>query len=121
MKKRNTLVGPQLQLPGNGINWHRGWFLLLPIAIGMVAATQFAAHSLYYDRALGPNFYRLYPPWGFFRLVRSVEPHQSPSVLKGGRSRCSRDSRFSPIACHGDASDHVSGEPVLARFRSLGR
>jgi type IV secretion system protein VirD4 len=78
MKKRNTLVGPQLQLTGNGINWHRGWFLLLPIAIGMVAATQFAAHSLDYDRALGPNFYRLYPPWGYFvwsGLWSHINPH----------------------------------------------
>jgi type IV secretion system protein VirD4 len=78
MKKRNTLVGPQLQLPATGINWHRGRFLLLPIAIGMVAATQFAAHSLDYDRALGPNFYRLYPPWGYFvwsGLWSHINPH----------------------------------------------
>src|SRR5262249_8878655 len=68
--KRNTLVGPQLYQGGarrfQANSPVRALWLLFPIVLGAVAATQTLAHFLNYHRSLGPNLFYLYPPWSYF-------------------------------------------------------
>src|SRR6516165_5064448 len=68
--KRNTLVGPQLHQGGakpfQVSSPARAIWLLLPILLGAVAATQTLAQLLNYHPSLGPNLFHLYPPWSYF-------------------------------------------------------
>ena len=82
--KRNTLVGPQLHQGGAKRSQVsspvRAIWLLLPILLGVVAATQTLAHILNYHPSLGANLLHLYPPWSYF-VWSYLWRHTNPAIF----------------------------------------
>ena len=81
--KRNTLIGPQLHRGRSGrsrISPARALWLLLPILLGAIAATQTLAHYLNYHPSLGGNLFHLYPPWSYF-VWSYFWRHTNPQVF----------------------------------------
>lgn len=68
MKKRNTLVGPQLQRSRSGFNpdWKRLIAFLAVTVLGSIVAAQMLANSYSFQPALGFDLFHVYPPWSYF-------------------------------------------------------
>jgi type IV secretion system protein VirD4 len=65
MKDRfNNSVGPQVRLQGNGASKAIPVLAVLTLGAGFQAATQYFAHDMRYQAALGSNAGHIYPPWG---------------------------------------------------------
>jgi type IV secretion system protein VirD4 len=81
----NNAVGPQVRAkkprPGKVIPVLAG----LTLGGGLQAATQFFAHDMRYQAALGPNVDHIYPPWGIIQwAAKWYEQYPDPIMRAGG-------------------------------------
>lgn len=80
----NNAVGPQVRTKRRRPNRLIPALATLTLGGGMQAATQFFAHDMRYQAALGPNIDHIYAPWGIVHWASKWYAHYPDAFMRAG-------------------------------------
>jgi type IV secretion system protein VirD4 len=83
-EKFNNAVGPQVTAKRKARGRAIPSLAILTLGAGLQATTQFFAHDMRYQAALGPNVDRVYPPWAIVQWAAKWYHHYPDAFNRAG-------------------------------------
>jgi type IV secretion system protein VirD4 len=80
----NNAVGPQVRTKRKGPGKLTPALAALTLGSGLQAATQFFAHDMRYQAALGPNLDHFYPPWAILQWASKWYAYYPDAIMRAG-------------------------------------
>lgn len=80
----NNAVGPQVRTKKPGSSKIVPALATLALGGGLQAATQFFAHDMRYQTALGTNIHQVYPPWGIVLWAGKWYQEYPDAIMRAG-------------------------------------